>query len=425
MTEQAAPGTALAAISYPYSTVGSFFYVGAGGLDNGQIYQLASSDGKTWNSNVVGAGNGATGQTGTGMVALWQGTGGWPGGMPDSNNMNIFYVGAGGQIWNWFWDGDNGTWSNAPLSGLQFPVGNTPDNLEACTGTGLVAAWWPDNIRANVFYLGGDLQLWSWFWSGDKWESNPLWMASPGQLQGQQGLPAENGTPIAVAWEPSNVAASVFYVAGPDSEGNNAQIWTWWWDGNNWINTACYQLAGGVYGPLGQPARVDTAGRGLCTAGWQAGSQTGLFQNNRLDVFYVGADGNVWDWYCDIAGWANASLGSGKHVMENTELAVVWMPNGIDANVFYVGTDGQIWAWSLDGSTGNWTNFPLWEKSALGVLDKPGKAADGVAATWLGATEVGSTWEFQLNVFYSAESDYQMHSWYSWDNGIHWTNRRL
>ena len=95
------------------------------------------------------------------------------------------------------------------------------------------------------------------------------------------------------------------------------------------------------------------------------------------------------------------------------------MPNAIDANVFYVGTDNQRYSWSYDGSTKSWTNFPLWEKSALGARGKPPSAYDGVAASWVGG---------ELNVFFSAAieigSENQMYSWSSPD-GIHWTSRQL
>jgi hypothetical protein len=414
MTEPEYSGCALATVSYPFSTLGSVFYVGDGGpiSTDGQIYQWSSADGSNWNNNVVGDGNGSQGIQYCGMVALWWGTGGWPGEMPDTLAMNVFYVGQGGQICNWYFtcdsnDWSNGNWSNGPLSGVPW---ETTTEMVAPYGSGLAAAWWPNNTMANVFYLGGDLQIWNWFWNGNQWTQSPLWNDSPTGQPGQPGaLEAGNGCAVAAAWQPNNTNANVFYW------GADNQIWNWFWNGNQWYNC-----------PLGsgQPVLGGTAGRGLAAV-WRPNGLS-------LDVFYVGADGQIWDWYWDGNNWTNKLLAShpgepANSINEggsNTDLAVVWMPNAIDANVFYVGADDQIWTWSLDGSTNTWTNYALWQKSPLGVFDKPRPALDGVAATCLGATEEGSTWEFQLNVFYSAQSDNQIYSWYSWD-GIHWTNRQL
>src|ERR1700678_2927599 len=84
-------------------------------------------------------------------------------------------------------------------------------------------------------------------------------------------------------------------------------------------------------------------------------------------VFYVGTDGQIYNWYGNGTTWTSAVLGSGQQAGTGTGLAAFWNPSGTQANVFYVGANGQIFTWSWNGK--KWTNAALGsgEAAALGT----------------------------------------------------------
>ena len=66
----------------------------------------------------------------------------------------------------------------------------------------------------------------------------------------------------------------------------------------------------------------------------------------QINVFYVGADGKVYNWIRDGKKWANKVLGVGEPAALGTGLAAYWNPDGKQANVFYVGANGKVYNWT-------------------------------------------------------------------------------
>jgi len=81
-----------------------------------------------------------------------------------------------------------------------------------------------------------------------------------------------------------------------------------------------------------------------------------LQSDGNQNVYYVGANGQVYDWYFDSSGWSNAQLGSGEAVASGTGLAAVLQSDG-NQNVYYVGANGQVYDWYFDSS--GWSNAQL------------------------------------------------------------------
>ena len=129
---------------------------------------------------------------------------------PNGTQANVFYIGAGQQIYNWYWTGS--TWANGPLGSGMF----------AQQGTGLSADWHPNGIQANVFYTGANGQIYNWYWTGSTWTNGPL----------GSGEAAAPGTGLAAVWNPDRVHVNVFYT------GANGQMYNWWWTGGTWANSA-------------------------------------------------------------------------------------------------------------------------------------------------------------------------------------------
>jgi hypothetical protein len=376
MAEPALAGTGVA-VAWPPLGNDNEAYVFYVGTSDNQIYNWYW-DGSTWSNSVLGAGGQQAYFPGTGLIgmaAAWQ---------PEATHPTLFYVGAGGPICSWYWDGS--TWSNTVLG---------PGGMEAMSGTWVAAAWQPNGINANVFYQGGDLQIYNWYWDGSTWSNS---VVGPG---GELGLAGGLPTGVAAAWQPNGTNANVFYV------GENSEIYNWWWDGSAWSNSW-----------LGLGAQAS-AGTGLAVA-WQP-APVHRFPIRELDlpfpfghqgpanVFYAGEKGQIYTWYWDGRAWSNnnAPLGpGGAPAQDFSGVVAAWQPNGTEANVFYVGADGQIYNWWWNGST--WTN------SALGTGGEPALSG-GLDFSW----QPNGT---QANVFY-AGADGQIYNW--WWNGSAWYNCQL
>jgi serine protease len=124
---------------------------------------------------------------------------------------------------------------------------------------------------------------------------------------------------------------------------------------------------------------------------------------NQANVFYVGANGQIDNWYFNVSTWANGPIGTGEAAEAGSKVAGVWQPNGTRMNVFYTGANGQIYNWYWTGTT--WLNGPIGtgEAAAQGT---------GVAGLW----QPNGT---RMNVFYVGASG-QIYNWY-W-TGTTWLN---
>lgn len=77
------------------------------------------------------------------------------------------------------------------------------------------------------------------------------------------------------------------------------------------------------------------------------------------NIFYVGADGYIWQWSLQNGQWVNFKLttpSGAQAVAPNTSPTAIYDPTS-GRNVFYVGADKAIWQWSVQN--GQWVNFRL------------------------------------------------------------------
>jgi hypothetical protein len=369
----AAMNCGLAVAWNPNGTQANVFYVGA---PNNQIYNWDGNGSPGgWNNSALGTIPGEPAAPGTGLVAAWQ---------PNGSELDLFYIAAGGQIWKWSWNNSAGAWSNSRLGRLSEP---------AAPGTGLAGAWQPNATEANVFYVGANGQIYNWFWNGRAWnnsalgtipgepaapdarlaldwhpngtQANVFYVGASGQIYNWYGNgtpngwsnsvlgttpsePAAPGTGLFAAWQPPSVAPTgildVFYIAA------SGPIRQWYGDGSG---------TRAAWKPLGigsTPGEPGIPGTGLAGA-WQPNTRN-------ANTFYVGASGQIWNWYYGYGGVGetNSALRispPGEPAAPGTGLALAWQPNGTQVNVFYVGVNGQIWNWYGSGGPGAWSNSQL------------------------------------------------------------------
>jgi hypothetical protein len=90
-----------------------------------------------------------------------------------------------------------------------------------------------------------------------------------------------------------------------------------------------------------------------------SGSVSSYWNQNgtQANVYYVGANHQLYTWWWTGSAWVNAELGSGERALPLAGLASMWNPDGTQANVYYVGYDGQLYNWWWTGSA--WVNGPL------------------------------------------------------------------
>jgi hypothetical protein len=274
---------------------------------------------------------------------------------PNGIQANVFYVGANRQIYSWYWTGS--AWTNNALG-----------NGEAAKpGTRVAGVWQPNGTAMNVFYTGANGQIYNWWYHSGTWTNSAL----------GNGQAAEPGTGVVGVWQPNGTAMNVFYT------GANGQIYNWWYHGGTWTNSA-----------LGNGQAAES-GTGI-SAAWQP-------NGTAANVFYTGANGQIYNWWYHSGTWTNAAVGNGEAAESGTGVAAAWQPNGIRMNVFYTGANGQTYSWYWTGS--------VWVNAALGN----GAAAEsgtGISAAW----QPNGT---AANVFYTGANG-QIYNW--WYHSGTWTN---
>jgi len=278
---------------------------------------------------------------------------------PSTGDQNVYYVAANGQIYDWL---DNGSsWKNSALG----------NGAAAAPGTGLTDVEYGG--EQNLYYVGANGQIYNWFYDGSVWSMN----AALGN-----GEAAAPNTSMAVDRSPTTGTQNMFYV------GANGQIYDWFYNGSSWSN-----------GPLGS-GEAAAAGTGLADVEYSSG---GVVKQN---LYYVGANGQVYNWFFDGSSWSmNAALGSGEGeaAAPNTELSVVRNPSTGEQNVYYVGANEQIYNWFYSGVS--WTN---------GALDS-GLGHGEAAAPGTGLASVRNLNTGEQNVYYVAANG-QVYNWFY--NGV-------
>jgi hypothetical protein len=82
-----------------------------------------------------------------------------------------------------------------------------------------------------------------------------------------------------------------------------------------------------------------------------------LQSNGDQNVYYVGSNGQMFNWYyLPASGWSDAQLGNSETVEAGTSISAVLDPDGYE-NVYYVGSNGQLWNWYSTSS--GWSDVQL------------------------------------------------------------------
>jgi hypothetical protein len=137
-------------------------------------------------------------------------------------NLNVFYVGNDGGIWNPNWEGS--TWNTYEIFGPSSPF---QQNAGVATPGSAIAAVARTASNVDVYYIGTDGGLWTSSWqAGGTWGS---W-----EIPGTAGL-ARAGTPIsAVSRQPG--AVDVVFEGGA-STGNSIEWASWQYPGSWTVNS--------------------------------------------------------------------------------------------------------------------------------------------------------------------------------------------
>jgi hypothetical protein len=351
---------ATAAIQVPETTNQAYYYVGSGG----QIY-TKFFDGTSWSTGPLGSGQAAAAGTKPVVVrnALTQA-------------QSVYYVGANGHIWAWFFDGSH-PWVNSEVPGQPAAAGtsvtairvtNTGDQdlyyvgsdnqiwtsylpYGGSWGTGRLGVSGGQPVAANtspvvvrdpvsgrqqVFYVGPEQAIWSWFFDGSKWANARL----GGEKTGQPAAVGASPTAIIV---PSNGNQAVYYV------GSDKQVWTWFFDGASaWTNG---KLAGAGTGVEADPTVTPFVVRSFSGNGAQ-------------NVYYVSnnSEKRVYSWFFDGAAgssWKNGYLdpNPGEKAAAGSPLTVVQDPTNENQSLFYKGANGGVFTWGFNGTA--WFNKEL------------------------------------------------------------------
>jgi hypothetical protein len=290
---------------------------------------------------------------------------------PGSSGRNAFYVGGGGKIADWWVNG--GSWEDVGLLG----GGNEPVAADSSPS----AVYEPSGSGRNVFYAGTNGGIWDWLINKGSWEAVEL---SP------TNEPVRATTSPSAVYEPSGSGRNVFYI------GANGKMWDWWVNKGAWEDV---ELAGGG---ANESALTDTSP----SAVYESGSGR--------NVFYVGANGAIWDWLVKGGHWEDIELaGGGASESTATTPSAVSEPSGSGRNVFYIGANGKMWDW--------WVNKGAWEDVELAVAGE----GNGGGADEPGSTAPSAMYEpggSGRNVFYRGASGTV------WDwlvNGSHWEDVEL
>jgi len=289
---------------------------------------------------------------------------------------SVYYVGTDNKIWTWFYAGPGSGWSNGLLPGQTTTVApgtslaalrdpKTGDLWLYFVGTGTEKHIWTMNLaygastwgygkvgvggrpvaansspalvrdpttgRQQVFYVGDNQAIYSWFFDG----VNP-W--ANGRLGSGGGTLAAPGASPAALMVPATNAHAVYYV------GAENQIWTWYFSGASggaWENG---KVIGSGSVAIADPSVTPYVVRSL--------------RDEKQWVYFVGSDKNVWNWYFDGANpWFSGKLGSGGQLAATgSPITVVQNPANEGQSLYYKASDGSIWSWGYGGPGASWVN---------------------------------------------------------------------
>jgi len=296
-----------------------------------------------------------------GWEGEWDSLGGPPGGYTGElsavswgpNRLDLFTIGKDQHVWHNSWDGGNweAAWDDrgAPAAGIV---------------SGLSAVSYGVN-RLDVFAGGSDGHIWHTSWYGDGWQDEwDDRGAPPGPYFGDvsavswgfdrldvfslgeggiyhnawdgnrwQDVWDDRIPGLFIAdWSVVSRGPNLLDIFGRDIDGN---VWHTSGDGNAWQD---WDNRGGP--PLNPPALIGD----IPCLSWGP---------NRLDVFGLGNDGHIWhtSWDPEVwQGWQGAwdDRGMPAGGAFDDLSAVSWGANRLD--VFCLGDDGNVWHTAWDGN---------------------------------------------------------------------------
>jgi hypothetical protein len=260
---------------------------------NGNLYHKAG-DGSNWlpdpNLEDLGGGNLINSPSGVSWAA---------------NRLDIFAIGSDGNLYHKYWDGSN--WG--PGGGLENLGGGNLINSPSVVS-------WAAN-RLDIFAIGSDGNLYHKYWDGSNW--------GPGG--GLEALGGGNlvSSPSADSWAPGRLDIFAF--------GSDGLLYHKWWDGS-------WGPFGVVFGPL------EILGGGNFVKSPSVVS----WAPNRLDVFALGWDGNLYHLGWDGSNWGGPENLGGNGNLTSSPSATAWAAHRLD--IFVLGASGHWLHKSWDGS--NW-----------------------------------------------------------------------
>jgi beta-glucanase (GH16 family) len=267
---------------------------------------------------------------------------------PTITARNVYYVGANGHIWTWFIE--NGAWKEFGL----------PPSKAVKSGTSPAAVYAPDTGR-NIFYVGeeGDIN--------DLLVENATWKTAP-----LASVQVKSGTSPSAVYAPGS-GRNVFYVG---SEGLINDLFV---ENGVWKN---YQMPGVQVESGTSPSAVygTGSGRNVLYVGSEGlindlFVENGVWKNYQMpgvqvkagtspsavvdsgsgrNVFYVGSEGLINDLFVENGVWKNYQM-PGAQVKAGTSPSAV-VDSGSGRNVFYVGAEGLINDLFVEGV---WKNYPM------------------------------------------------------------------
>jgi hypothetical protein len=243
--------------------------------------------------------------------------------------VHVYCQDSSGELWIRSWDGSNWSW---------FDTGKAIVGQPAVLLRGNTASPDASGIRINLFARGADGELWEYFFDGGQWS----WSDT-----GRQVI----GDPRVIAWgdQADLTAANLrVHVYCQDSSG---QLIIRSWDGSSWSWAATGKAI------VGQPAvllRGNTA----------SPDASGI----RINLFAQGADGELWEYFFDGGQWSWSD--TGRQVIGNPRVIAWGDQADLTAASLWIhvysriagsdsvsgDTSGELWIRSWDGATWQWSN---------------------------------------------------------------------
>ena len=174
------------------------------------------------------------------------------------------------------------------------------------------------------------------------------------------GIYETNTTPAvgAVAVQTSGTFGHVAFITGV--RGSTITIAEYNHGENGTYDTRSGTLSGLGFNKVTHFEQYESGGAGSSGGLLAPSAVVDSYNGTGRNIFYVGANQQIYQWSVQSGAWSNTYLGggSGEPVAAGTSpSAVVDSYNGTGRNIFYVGADQRIHQWYV--SNNQWVNTDL------------------------------------------------------------------